>query len=154
MKIIANKLEASHAKVAIIVARFNSFINNSLINGAISVLERVGQLKNENICTIWVPGIYEIPLTVNTVIIKKKYNGLIVIATVIKGKTFHFEFISKDLNAIISSMSIKNNLPISSGILYVNNIQQAIERAGTKFGNKGEDAALSLLEMINLLKNI
>uniref|UniRef100_A0A1A9UKF6 6,7-dimethyl-8-ribityllumazine synthase n=1 Tax=Glossina austeni TaxID=7395 RepID=A0A1A9UKF6_GLOAU len=125
-----NKLEASHARIAIIIARFNAFINKNLLNGAVSTLKRVGQLEHNNIHTIWVPG------------------------AVIKGETFHFEIISRDLNLIISNMSIKNNIPIISSILYLNNVQQGIDRSGAKFGNRGSDAALSLLEMINLLKNI
>lgn len=154
MKIIANKLEASDAKVAIVVARFNAFINKNLLKGAINILKRVGQLNYKNIHTIWVPGVCEIPLIIKNLITKTKYYGFITIGTVIKGETFHFEVISKNLNVVISDMSIKNNIPIISSILYLNNIQQGIDRSGAKFGNRGSDAALSLLEMINLLKNL
>ncbi|AFA41134.1 riboflavin synthase beta chain [Wigglesworthia glossinidia endosymbiont of Glossina morsitans morsitans (Yale colony)] len=154
MKIIENSLKSSHIKIAIVVARFNEFINKNLLDGAISTLKLVGQISYENIHTIWVPGVCEIPLTIKNLIMKKRYNGFITIGTIIKGETLHFEIISRDLNVIISNISIENNVPIISSILYLNNIQQGIDRAGAKLGNRGSDAALSLLEMINLLKNI
>lgn len=154
MNTIENPLESSHTKIAIVIARFNAFINKNLLNGAISTLRRVGQLSYDNINTIWVPGVCEIPLIIKNLIIKKKYNGFIIIGTIVQGETLHFEVISRDLNFIMSNMSIENNVPIISSILYLNNIQQGIDRAGAKLGNRGSDAALSLLEMINLLKNI
>ncbi|BAC24609.1 ribH [Wigglesworthia glossinidia endosymbiont of Glossina brevipalpis] len=154
MNTYEGKLQSKNSKIAIIISRFNSFINKNLLDGAIDSLKRIGRLKSENISIFWVPGVCEIPIIVNFLSKQNKYNGLITLGTVIQGKTFHHELISKDFNNIIFNISIKKNIPISVGVLYTRNINQAIERSGTKLGNKGSDAALSVLEMINLLKII
>ncbi|WP_367670696.1 6,7-dimethyl-8-ribityllumazine synthase [Sodalis-like secondary symbiont of Drepanosiphum platanoidis] len=153
MKIIEGKILSPKSKIAIVVSRFNKSINNNLLDGALNTLKRVGQVKDDNITIVWVPGAYEIPLIVN-ILSLKKFDAIIALATIIKGNTSHFEFISSSCSSEISSISIKNSLPIIFGILTTNNIEQAIERSGTKLGNKGIDAALSALESINIIKYI
>lgn len=143
---------ANTAKVAIVISRFNRFINNNLLEGAIDVLTRVGHVQNENITIIWVPGAYELPLIIKALSIKNKYNALIAIGTIIRGITTHFDFILKACNYGLSRISIENILPIGLGVLAVDDIGQAIERSSIKNNNKGTEAALAILEVINVLK--
>ncbi|WP_082192579.1 6,7-dimethyl-8-ribityllumazine synthase [Candidatus Riesia pediculicola] len=141
-------------KIAIIVSRFNYFINKNLINGALDTLLRVGNLKEEDIYIVEVPGAYEIPLIAKILSKSRKYRSIITIATLIKGDTKHFEFISNTCISEISKISIKYEIPISCGILTTENLDQAIIRSGSKMGNKGSEAALVSLEMINLIDKI
>lgn len=154
MKIIEGVAFAPDAKVAIAISRFNRFINESLLNGAIDTLKRIGQVKDKNITVVWVPGAYELPLTVIALSISKKYDAIIALGTVIRGSTSHFEYIAKTCSTGLSSASTANILPISFGVLMTDSIEQAIERAGTKDGNKGSEAAFTALEMINILQMI
>ncbi|UVK76615.1 MAG: 6,7-dimethyl-8-ribityllumazine synthase [Sodalis sp. Fse] len=154
MNVIEGVVAASNARIAIAIARFNHFINNNLLKGAIDVLKRIGQVKDENITVVWVPGAYELPLTVCLLASSQKYDAIVALGTVIRGSTAHFEFVAGECSSGLSAISINSALPIAFGVLTTENIEQAIERAGTKAGNKGAEAALTALEMINVLEAI
>ncbi|MGP1924198.1 MAG: 6,7-dimethyl-8-ribityllumazine synthase [Arsenophonus sp. NEOnobi-MAG3] len=154
MKVIKGTVAAPKAHIAIVVARFNHFINSSLLEGAIDTLERVGQLAKENITVVWVPGAYELSLTIKTLVETKKYDAVIALASVIRGATPHFEYVAGECSAGLSNVAMTSNIPVAFGVLTTEDIEQAIERAGTKSGNKGADAALSALEMVNVIQAI
>jgi len=154
MKVIKGTVAAPKARIAIVVARFNHFINNSLLEGAIDTLERVGQVAKENITVVWVPGAYELPLTIKTLAETKKYDAVVALASVIRGATSHFEYVAGECSAGLSNIAMTSNIPVAFGVLTTEDIEQAIERAGTKAGNKGADAALAALEMVNVIQAI
>lgn len=154
MNLIEANIISETSKIAIAVSRVNRVINNNLLEGALDILNRVGCVQNENITIIWVPGAYELSLTTAALAATKKYDALIVLGTIIRGATPHFDFILKSCNYGFSNISINNILPIGLGLLVVNDIAQAIERSGIKSNNKGTEAALAVLEMINILKKI
>ncbi|QQY80067.1 6,7-dimethyl-8-ribityllumazine synthase [Keratinibaculum paraultunense] len=153
MKTFEGKLIAEGLKFAIIVGRFNEFISSKLLSGAIDGLNRHG-VKEEDIEIIWVPGAFEIPLVAKKLAKSNKYDAIICIGAVIKGSTPHFEYVSNEVAKGIANVSLSTEIPIIFGVLTTDNIEQAIERAGTKNGNKGYDAAITAIEMANLLKNI
>jgi len=142
------------ACIAIAIARFNTFINNSLLEGAIDALKRFGQVQKKNITVIWVPGAYELPLTIQELAKTKRYDAIIVLGTIIRGDTPHFEYITGACSSGLASVAMNYGIPVAFGVLTTESIEQAIERAGTKAGNKGADAALVALEMINVIKII
>lgn len=152
MNIIEGEIVAKEAKIAIVIARINRFINKNLLEGSIDVLKRIGNIQDKNITVIWVPGSYELPLIAKILAMSSKYDAIIVLGTVVRGMTVHFEFISKECNSSISKISVENMLPIGFGLLVTDDINQAIERSGIKGNNKGAEVALSVLEMINILK--
>lgn len=154
MKIIEAAVAAPDAQVAIVIARFNHFINDSLLNGAIDALKRIGQVKDDHITVIWVPGAYEIPFAARAVAKTGKYDAVVALGTVIRGGTAHFEYVAGEASSGIARVAMDSDIPVSFGVLTTENIEQAIERAGTKAGNKGAEAALAALEMINVLKAI
>ncbi|XBC41670.1 MAG: 6,7-dimethyl-8-ribityllumazine synthase [Buchnera aphidicola (Kaburagia rhusicola rhusicola)] len=154
MKIIEATVLAQTAKIAIIISRFNYFINKHLLDGALNTLKRIGQIKDENITIIYVPGTFEIPIISHIIANKKKHNAIIVLGTIIKGSTVHFSLLSNEVIKQVSKISNQYTIPISFGIITANNVQQAIERAGTKIGNKGSESALVALEMINIIDTI
>lgn len=154
MQTIEGKVVAQDAKVAIIVARFNHFINDSLVSGAVDALTRIGQVDEKNISVIWVPGAYEIPLTAKVAAESKKYDAIVALGTVIRGSTAHFDFVAGESSSGLLSASLEYAIPVGFGILTTESIEQAIERAGTKAGNKGAEAALTALEMLNVIKSI
>lgn len=154
MKEINAQTYCPNAKIAIAIARFNDFINKNLLSGAVDILIRIGNIKNENIDIIWLPGAYELPIIVRELIKKNKYDGIIVLGTIIKGETYHFEYVSKEAYLGLSNIISNSNIPISCGILTTKNIEQAIKRSGCKSGNYGSHAAMTILEMINLIKYI
>ncbi|WP_305816771.1 6,7-dimethyl-8-ribityllumazine synthase [Photobacterium leiognathi] len=154
MKIIEGGLTAPHARIAIVIARFNSFINENLLSGAIDALQRKGQVKAENITVIRCPGAYELPLTAQQIAKQGNYDAIIAIGAVIRGGTPHFDFVAGECNKGLAQVALEYQTPVAFGVLTVDSIEQAIERAGTKMGNKGEEAALSALEMINVLIEI
>lgn len=154
MQTIEAKVIAPKAKVAIIVARFNHFINDSLVNGATDALKRIGQVDDKNITVIWVPGAYEIPLVAKVAAQSKKYDAIVALGTVIRGSTAHFDFVAGESSSGLLSASLDYSIPVGFGILTTESIEQAIERAGTKAGNKGAEAALTALEMLNVIKAI
>ncbi|ACQ68518.1 MAG: 6,7-dimethyl-8-ribityllumazine synthase [Candidatus Hamiltonella defensa (Ceratovacuna japonica)] len=154
IKIIKGTLVAPNAKIAIAIARFNRFINDSLLSGALDALQRIGQIPEENITVVWVPGAYELPLIVKTLIQTKNYQAVVALGTVIRGSTTHFNYVAGECSAGLSQIAISTDTPVAFGVLTTENIEQAIERAGTKAGNKGADAAIAALEMINLIQTI
>ncbi|MBP3847579.1 6,7-dimethyl-8-ribityllumazine synthase [bacterium] len=154
MTIFEGKLVASNEdKFCIILARFNDFIGAKLLSGAIDELKRHG-VKEENIDIIRVPGAFEIPVIAQKVASSKKYNAVITLGAVIKGATPHFEYVSNEVAKGIAQVSLNTGIPVTFGVLTTDNIEQAIERAGTKAGNKGSDAARTAIEMSNLLKMV
>ncbi|WP_026958475.1 MULTISPECIES: 6,7-dimethyl-8-ribityllumazine synthase [Aliagarivorans] len=154
MKVIEASLAAPHAKVAIVIARFNSFINESLLSGAVDTLTRQGSVSEDNITVVRVPGAVEIPLAAKRLAASGNYDAIITLGTVIRGGTYHFEIVSNECHKGLAQVMMEYNVPITFGVLTTESIEQAIERAGTKMGNKGTEAALSALEMINLVPQL
>lgn len=154
MNIIEANVAAPDARVAITIARFNNFINDSLLGGALDALKRIGQVKDDNITVVWVPGAYELPLATATLAKTGKYDAIISLGTVIRGGTAHFEYVAGGASAGLAQVSHDSGVPVAFGVLTTESIEQAIDRAGTKAGNKGAEAALTALEMINVLKAI
>ena len=145
-------LNATGQKHAIVVSRFNEFITESLLKGALDSLYRHG-VKEEDITVVRVPGAYEIPLTADKLAKSKKYDSVICIGAVIRGSTSHYDFVAGE-SAKVGNIGLQNSIPVIFGVLTTENIEQAIERAGTKAGNKGAEAATTAIEMVNLLKQI
>jgi 6,7-dimethyl-8-ribityllumazine synthase len=153
MKIIEGELQAKGLKFGIVVSRFNDFITNKLLDGALDALLRHG-VKEEDIDIIKVPGSFEIPMVARRLALKGTYNALICLGTIIRGATPHFEYIAAEVSKGIASASIETGLPIAFGIITSDTIEQAVERAGAKSGNKGWDAAITAIEMAQLLKKL
>jgi 6,7-dimethyl-8-ribityllumazine synthase len=154
MKIIEGNVPAPEAKIAIVISRFNSFINESLLAGAIDSLKRFGQVSDDNITVVRVPGAVELPLITKRVAATKQFDAIIALGTVIRGGTPHFEFVAGECNKGLAQVSMDYDVPVAFGVLTTDSIEQAIERAGTKAGNKGSEAALSALEMVNVLHQV
>ncbi len=154
MKVIEGVVATPNARVAIAIARFNNFINDSLLEGAIDALKRIGQVADDNITVVWVPGAYELPLTASVLAKTGKYDAVIALGTVIRGGTAHFEYVAGGASPRIGNVAMNAEIPVAFGVLTTESIEQAIERAGTKAGNKGAEAALTALEMINVIKAI
>lgn len=152
MRIIEGNLIAQGIKVGIVVGRFNEFIVSKLLGGALDGLKRHGVEEN-NIEVAWVPGAFEIPLVAKKMANINKYDAVICLGAVIRGSTPHFDFVCSEVSKGIATVSLNSDLPVIFGVLTTDSIEQAIERAGTKAGNKGYDAAVSAIEMVNLLKN-
>ncbi len=148
--ILEANLVVEGKKFAIIASRFNDFITDRLVSGAIDALVRSGS-KEEDIDIVKVPGAFEIPLIAKKIALKKKYNAVICLGAVIRGATPHFDYVSSEVSKGIAVVSLEANIPIIFGILTTDTIEQAIERAGTKAGNKGWSAAISAVEMANLM---
>lgn len=140
-------------KIGIVIGRFNEFITGKLLSGAKDSLIRHG-VNEEDIDELWVPGGYEIPLSAKRMANTKKYDAIITLAAIIRGATPHFEFVSSEVAKGVASVSLQTDIPIIFGVLTTDSIEQAIERAGTKSGNKGWDAGISAIEMANVLKQI
>ncbi len=153
MKTIEGNLNAQGMKVAIVVGRFNEFISGKLLEGAVDALKRHG-MEAENIETVWVPGSFEIPLTAKKLADKEKYDGVIALGAVIRGETPHFDYVSAEVSKGVAKAGLDTEKPVIFGVLTTDTIEQAISRAGTKSGNKGYDAAVSFIEMVNLFKEI
>lgn len=154
MKTYEGQLVASeNDKFCIILARFNDFIGAKLLSGAVDELKRHG-VKEENIEVVRVPGAFEIPVIAQKCASSKKYNAIITLGAVIKGATPHFDYVSNEVAKGVAQVSLNTGVPVSFGVLTTDNIEQAIERAGTKAGNKGSDAARTAIEMANLIKEI
>lgn len=152
--IIEGKLIAkSSDKYCVVVARFNEFIGSKLLGGAIDELVRHG-VNEDNIDVVWTPGAFEIPVITQKVANSKKYAAIITLGAIIKGSTPHFDYVSAELSKGIAQVSLATGIPVMFGVLTTDNIEQAIERAGTKAGNKGADAAKGAIEMVNLLKQL
>ena len=153
MKIYEGQLVAGNEKFCIILSRFNDFIGSKLLEGAIDELKRHG-VTDENIDIVKVPGAFEIPVTAQKFAQTGKYNAIITLGAVIRGATAHFDYVSSEVSKGISQVSLQTGVPVIFGVLTCDNIEQAIERAGTKAGNKGSEAAKSAIEMASLIQNI
>lgn len=153
MKVLEGKLVGKGLKVAIVAARFNEFITSKLISGAEDILKR-HEVEEENISLVWVPGAFEIPLVAKKLANSKKYDAIITLGAVIKGSTPHFDYVCAEVSKGVAHVSLESEIPVIFGVLTTNSIEEAIERAGTKAGNKGADAALTAIEMINVLNQI
>lgn len=151
MKVIEGKLDAKGLKFGIIISRFNEFISSKLLAGAIDALTRHGADESK-IEIAWTPGSFEIPLMAKKMASSGKYDAVICIGAVIRGSTPHFDFVANEVSKGVALVSIETEIPVIFGVLTTDNIEQAIERAGTKSGNKGFDAAMSAIEMANLMK--
>ena len=151
---IEGDFSAATARVALVVGRFNSFVVESLVDGAIDALKRTGGMAEENITIIRVPGAFEIPLAVQKVAASGNYDAVVALGAVIRGGTPHFEYVAGECVKGIGQVSLQTGVPVAFGVLTVDSIEQAIERSGTKAGNKGAEAALSVLEMITLFRNL
>ena len=146
-------LQVRGARFGIVVGRFNGFIGESLLSAAIDTLVRHGASEGD-IEVVRVPGAYEIPLAAKRMAASKKYDALIALGAVIRGATPHFDYVAGECSRGLSQVSLQFDIPVGFGVLTVDSIEQAIERAGTKAGNKGADAAMAALEMVNLLRNL
>ena len=153
MKTFEGKLVSEDIKVGIIVARFNEFITSKLLSGALDTLTR-HEVKEENIQVAWVPGAFEIPLIASKMAESGKYDAVICLGAVIRVSTSHYDYVCSEVSKGIASVSLKSGIPVMFGVLTTENIEQAIERAGSKAGNKGSECAQGAIEMVNLIREI
>ena len=153
IKIFEGHMNAAGMRVCLVVSRFNSFIVDQLESGAIDALVRHGASR-EHIHIARTPGAYELPLAVQKIAAGGRYDAIVALGAVIRGSTPHFDYVAGECVKGISSISLKHDVPVAFGVLTVDSIEQAIERAGTKAGNKGAEAALSAVEMVNLLRGL
>lgn len=153
MKIYEGSMVSKKMKVGIICARFNEFIVSKLLGGALDGLKRHG-VDEEDIEIAWVPGAFEIPLIASKMAKSKKYDAVICLGAVIRGSTTHYDYVCSEVSKGIAHVTLESDIPVMFGVLTTENIEQAIERAGTKAGNKGYDCALSAVEMVNLINEI
>ena len=152
-QVLEGQLSATGLKIGIVVSRFNDFITKALLEGAIDAIKRHGGSESE-IMVAWVPGAYEIPLAVKAMTNSGKFDGVVALGCVIRGATSHYDHIASAVTSGISSVSLESGIPVAFGVVTVESIEQAIERAGSKAGNKGAEAAMTVVEMANLLKQI
>ena len=150
---IEGNLDAKDIKFAVVVGRFNSLISEKLLEGAVDCIVRHGG-SEENITVVRVPGSFEIPLTAKKLAKSGKYDAVICLGAVIRGSTPHFDYVANEVSKGIALVSLETEIPVAFGVLTTDTIEQAVERAGTKMGNKGFDAALSAIEMVNVLRGI
>ncbi|MHC1682002.1 MAG: 6,7-dimethyl-8-ribityllumazine synthase [Clostridiaceae bacterium] len=153
MKVFEGNLVSQGLRYGIVVGRFNEFIVSKLLGGAIDGLKRHG-VEEDNIDVAWVPGAFEIPLVAKKMAKSNKYDAIICLGAVIKGSTPHFDYVCAEVSKGVASVGLSSELPVIFGVLTTDSIEQAIERAGTKAGNKGYEAAVTAIEMANLLKEI
>lgn len=154
MKIIEGNIRATGKKFAVLVSRFNSFVVESLLDGALDTLERHGEVNPDDITVIRVPGAYELPIVAKKAAASGKFDGIIALGAVIRGGTPHFDFVAGECNKGLAQVSLDATIPLAFGVITTDSIEQAIERSGTKAGNKGSEAALSALEMVNVIAAI
>ncbi len=152
-KLYEGVLVGKGLKIALVVSRFNEFVTNKLMEGAQDALLR-HEVNQEDIDVAWVPGAFEIPMVAQTLAQTKKYDAVICLGAVIRGATPHFEYVSSEVTKGIAQVGLNTGVPVTYGLITSDTLEQAIERAGTKSGNKGFDAAVSAIEMANLMKNI
>ena len=153
MKVLEGQLTAKGMRIGIIAARFNEFITSKLISGALDTLRRHGA-EEDNITLAWVPGAFEIPLVAKKMAQSGKYDGLICLGAVIRGATSHYDYVCNEASKGIAMVNMETGIPTGFGVLTTENIEQAVERAGTKAGNKGSDTAMVVMEMVNLTKQL
>lgn len=153
MKTIEGKLDARNLRFGIVISRFNEFISSKLLSGCLDGLVRHGADEN-HIEIVWAPGAFELPLLAKKMATGKKYDAVICLGAVIRGATPHFDYVAAEVSKGIAAVGLDSGKPVVYGVLTTDNLDQAIERAGTKGGNKGFDAALAAIEMSNLMKQI
>lgn len=153
MKTLEGNLVSKEIRVGIVVARFNEFITSKLLGGAMDGLLR-HNVAEDDIYVAWVPGAFEIPLVASKMAKSGKYDAVICLGAVIRGATSHYDYVCNEVSKGVASISLENDIPVMFGVLTTDNIEQAIERAGSKSGNKGYDCALGAIEMVNLLREI
>ncbi len=153
MKTLEGKIDASGIRVAIVVSRFNEFITNKLLGGALDCLKR-HNAEEKDITVAWVPGAFEIPPVTQRLVGSGKYDAVICLGAVIRGSTPHFDYVASEVSKGVAQVGLKSPVPVIYGVLTTDSIEQAVERAGTKSGNKGFDAAMSAIEMISIYRQI
>jgi len=153
MRVFEGKLVSEKIKVGIVAARFNEFITSKLLSGALDTLKR-HEVKDEDIDIAWVPGAFEIPLIASKMANSGNYDAVICLGAVIRGSTTHYDYVCSEVSKGIAQVSMASGVPVMFGILTTENIEQAIERAGTKAGNKGSDCAAGAIEMVNLIREM
>ena len=153
MKTLEGKLTAKNMKIAIVVASYNEFITSKLLSGCIDCLIR-HEAADEDLTVAWVPGAFEIPMAAKKLAESGKYDAVICLGAVIRGATPHFDYVCAEASKGIAQVSMQTGVPVAFGVLTTENIQQAVERAGTKAGNKGVDCAMTAMEMVNLFKEM
>lgn len=153
MNIYEGKLVPGDIKIGIVASRFNEFIVSKLIGGADDALRR-HNVKDENVDLAWVPGAFEIPLVASKMAQSGKYDAVLCLGAVIRGSTDHYEYVANEVTKGIAAVSLKTGVPVMFGVLTCDNLEQAIERAGSKVGNKGFEAAVSAIETINVIKSL
>ncbi|MEA3406239.1 MAG: 6,7-dimethyl-8-ribityllumazine synthase [Pseudomonadota bacterium] len=153
MKMVEGNLNAEGMKIGFVVTRWNSFVVDHLVKGSIEAIERHGG-SSDNITQVMVPGAFEVPLAVEKMAASGQYDAIVALGAVIQGGTPHFDYVAGEATKGISQVMLKHGVPIAFGILTVNSIEQAIERSGTKMGNKGEEATVSAIEMVNVMKQL
>lgn len=153
-RVIEGNLVGNNGRYALLVSRFNDFITARLMEGALDTLRRHGVDVEAGADVVWAPGAYEVPLIAQKLARSGRYDAIITLACVIRGGTPHFDFVANEISKGVASVSLETGVPITFGVLTTNTIDQAVERAGTKMGNKGCEAALAALEMVNLMRAI
>lgn len=153
MRVLEGKLVAKELKIGIVAARFNEFITAKLLGGAMDGLIR-HDVKEEDVHVAWVPGAFEIPLIASKMAKSGKYDAIICLGAVIRGSTSHYDYVCSEVSKGIAAVSLDTGVPVMFGVLTTDNIEQAIERAGTKAGNKGYDCAVGAIEMVNLIREM
>ena len=153
MKTFEGKLVAKDIRIGIVAARFNEFITGKLLSGAMDGLKR-HEVSEDMIDVAWVPGAFEIPLIASKMAKSRKYDAVICLGAVIRGTTSHYDYVCSEVSKGIAQVSLNSDIPVMFGVLTTDNIEQAIERAGTKAGNKGFDSAVGAIEMVNLIREI
>lgn len=154
MNTIEGAVAAPNANVAIVISRFNSFINERLLEGAIDTLTRIGQVKEENITVVRCPGAVELPLVAQRVARSDRFDAIIALGSVIRGGTPHFDYVAGECSKGLAQVALDCDIPVAFGVITTDTVEQAIDRAGVKVGNKGGEAAMSALEMVNVLSQI
>ena len=153
MRVFEGKLVGKGLRFGIVVSRFNELITRRLLEGALDVLRR-HDVKDDDVDVVWTPGAFEVPLAAQKLAESKRYDAVIALAAVIRGSTPHFEYIAKEVSKGLAEVALRSGVPVAFGVVTADTLEQAVERAGTKAGNKGADAARSAIEMANLLKQL
>ncbi|MBT0585818.1 6,7-dimethyl-8-ribityllumazine synthase [Alteromonas oceanisediminis] len=151
MKVIEGNIRATGKRFGIVVSRFNSFVVESLLDGALDTLERFGEVSDTDITLVRVPGAYELPIAAKKLAQSGQFDAIIALGAVIRGGTPHFDFVAGECNKGLAQVSLDYTVPVSFGVITTDSIEQAIERSGTKAGNKGAEAAMGALEMVNIM---
>jgi 6,7-dimethyl-8-ribityllumazine synthase len=152
-RIIQGTLDAKGSRFAIVISRFNSFISDRLLSGALDALERHGA-SSDDISIVWVPGSFEIPPITRKLALSKKYDAVICLGVLLRGETPHFDYLSATVTKELGSIGLEANIPVINGVLTCNTMEQAVDRAGLKTGNKGFDASVTAIEMVSLIKQL